>query len=152
MYERHGHVPNKRRSPTHQAWTNMIQRCTNPKRPDFIYYGGRGIQVCAQWRDSFSVFLADMGERPTPGHSIDRFPNQNGNYEPDNCRWATKHEQMQNTRGTRLISFNGATHGLTEWARQLGMTHSSIQGRLRRGWPIERALTQPKRKEDRHGN
>lgn len=152
VYERHGHVQGRKRSATHYAWTNMIQRCTNAKRPDYPTYGGRAISVCRKWRDSFAAFLADMGKRPSPQHSLDRFPDQNGNYEPGNCRWATKHQQMQNTRGTRLITFNGETHGLNEWARRLGMTHSSLQGRFRRGWSLERTLTQSKRKEVRCGN
>lgn len=152
MYERHRHTVNRTRSTTHYAWTNMIQRCTNPSRPDFAFYGGRGIKVCQQWRESFSVFLADMGERPAVGYSLDRFPDQNGDYEPGNCRWATKHQQMQNTRATRLITFAGKTMGMTAWARSLGITHSALQGRLRRGWPLEKVLMQPKRKEVRHGN
>jgi hypothetical protein len=130
----------------------MVARCTNSNRPDYAFYGGRGIQVCREWRESFAAFLQAVGERPSPKHSLDRFPNMNGNYEPGNVRWATKHEQMQNTRATRLISFNGQTHGLNEWARRLGMTHSSIQGRMRRGWPLEKTLTTPKRKEVRRGN
>lgn len=119
----------------------MIQRCTNANRPDFAFYGGRGIQVFPAWRASFAKFLADMGERPSPQHSLDRYPDQNGNYEPDNCRWATKHEQMQNTRATKLISFNGETMGLNAWAQKLGIDHSTLQGRFRRGWALEKALT-----------
>jgi hypothetical protein len=152
MYEAHGHTRNRQRSATHYAWTNMIQRCTNPNRHDYKSYGGRGIQVCQKWRDSFSAFLADVGERPSADHSLDRYPNMNGNYEPGNVRWATKHQQMQNTRGTTLITFRGETHGLNEWARRLGMTHSSIQGRLQRGWSLEKTLTQPKRKEVRRAH
>ena len=143
MYERHGHVRNRKRSSTHHTWTNMIARCTNPRRPDYLYYGGRGITVCARWRESFSAFLNDMGEKPT-GTSLDRIDNARG-YEPDNCRWATKYQQMQNTRGTRLITFNGEKMGLSAWARKLGIHVASIQGRLKRGWPIERALSTPAR-------
>lgn len=130
----------------------MIARCTNPNRHDYLSYGGRGILVCQRWRESFATFLADVGGRPSKAHSLDRFPNMNGNYEPGNVRWATKHEQMQNTRGTRLITFNSETHGLNEWARRLGMTHSSLQGRMRRGWSLEKTLTTPKRKEVRHAH
>jgi hypothetical protein len=140
MYERHRHTLGLTRSATHVAWTNMIQRCTNQSRPDFSFYGGRGISVCPQWRESFTRFLADMGERPSPKHSLDRFPDQNGNYEPGNCRWATKHEQMQNTRHTRRITFNGETMGLNAWAKRIGINKESLRYRLNR-WPIEKALT-----------
>ncbi len=139
MYERHGHVRGRKRSGTHHTWTNMIARCTNPNRPDYAFYGARGIAVCQRWRDSFAAFLADMGEKPA-GLSLDRIDNGKG-YEPGNCRWATKYEQMQNTRGTRLIAFGGEVMGLNAWAAKLGICHSSLQGRLRRGWPLEKALT-----------
>lgn len=88
-------------TPTYRTWESMIQRTTNPNRNRFRYYGGRGITVCEQWRD-FANFFADMGERP-PGTSIDRI-NNDGNYEPGNCRWATPKEQANNTRRSRRIS------------------------------------------------
>jgi hypothetical protein len=83
-YERHGHVIGRRRSPTLNAWTNMIERCTNPRRADYRYYGARGITVCAHWKASFRSFVTDMGVRPD-GMSIDRIDNARG-YEPGNCR------------------------------------------------------------------
>lgn len=98
----HGHAPIVagvlRRSPTYNSWMNMIQRCTNPNRPDWERYGGRGITVCEAWSD-FATFLADMGERPT-GRTLDRVDNEGG-YEPDNCRWATAVEQRRNQRPRR---------------------------------------------------
>lgn len=98
---RHGHGRrDKKRSPTYRSWDKMIQRCTNPNDAHYSYYGGRGITVCERWR-KFENFLADMGERPIGpgrGFTLDRYPNKNGNYEPDNCRWATWTEQMNNTR------------------------------------------------------
>lgn len=118
----------------------MVQRCTNKNRPDFASYGGRGITVCEKWRASFAAFLADMGEKPE-GTSLDRINNNRG-YEPGNCRWATKHQQMQNTRGTRLLTFNGETMGINAWAHRLGINKESLRGRFKRGWPIEKALTQ----------
>jgi hypothetical protein len=83
--------------PEYVTWVNIKQRCDNPAIRSFRWYGARGITVCARWRDSFANFLADMGPRPSPKHSIDRI-NNNGNYEPNNCRWATKQEQTANMR------------------------------------------------------
>ncbi len=138
-YERLGHVRNRRRSPELNAWTNMMARCTNPKRPDFKFYGGRGIGVCARWRSSFGAFLSDMGPRPH-ATSIDRIDNAK-DYSPDNCRWATKHQQMQNTRGTKLLTFNNQTMGIAAWARTVGLKRGTLQMRLKLNWPLERALT-----------
>ena len=94
-YEKHYQVISCKRSATYQTWTNMRQRCSNPKRPDYKYYGGRGIKVCERWNNSFLAFIKDMGERPE-GKTIDRYPNKDGNYEPGNCRWATAKEQALN--------------------------------------------------------
>jgi hypothetical protein len=91
--------------PEYNSWANMVQRCHNPDHPKFHYYGGRGISVCSVWRESFPAFLAHIGPRPSPGHSIDRFPDNNGNYEPGNVRWATQKEQVANSRsGAAAIS------------------------------------------------
>jgi hypothetical protein len=126
----------------------MISRCINANRPDYKHYGGRGITVCSRWRNSFSDFLSDMGEKPE-GKSIDRIDNALG-YEPGNCRWATKHQQMQNTRTNRQISFGGETLTLGEWARRLGIRHESLRTRLE-NWPIERALTEKPKPDRRRG-
>ena len=84
------------RSHEYETWARMILRCENPKTKGYHRYGGRGIRVCGHWRNSFETFLADMGLKPTPKHSLDRWPNNNGNYEPGNCRWATQEEQNAN--------------------------------------------------------
>lgn len=96
-FTKHGHARLHAHSPEFRTWRGMIQRCTNPQRQSFKYYGGRGIKVCERWQ-KFENFLADMGLRPTATHSIDRFPNNDGNYEPGNCRWATRSEQQLNKR------------------------------------------------------
>lgn len=91
----HGHETKKGKSRTYTTWDNMTQRCTNPNRPEYKYYGGRGITICTEWKD-FATFYADMGERPN-GMSLDRI-DTNGNYEPNNCKWSTRAEQMLNRR------------------------------------------------------
>lgn len=95
----HGDKPKVTRvAPEYTAWTNMITRCTNPKHNRWKHYGGRGISVCARWRGSYEAFLADVGRKPSPSHSLDRYPNNDGNYEPTNVRWATDDQQARNKR------------------------------------------------------
>jgi hypothetical protein len=120
----------------------MIQRCTNPSNSKYAYYGGRGISICSRWVESFAAFLADMGECPGSGYSIDRI-DVNGNYEPGNCRWATKKEQSRNTRQIHALSFFGERKSLSEWAERFGLKPTTLKGRLVDGWPIETALQTP---------
>lgn len=94
----HGHARRRRHHQLYAIWASMMQRCLNPKAKSYAAYGGRGIRVCDRWQSSFQSFLDDMGDRPSPAHSIDRIDND-GNYEPSNCRWATGSEQMRNTGG-----------------------------------------------------
>lgn len=95
---RHGEA---NKTPEYQAWLDMKKRCFNEDNKNYKDYGARGITVCDRWRDDFEAFLADVGRRPSDQHSIDRYPNNDGNYEPKNCRWATRSEQMNNTRASR---------------------------------------------------
>lgn len=132
-------------SPEFNAWCHMIDRCYNSKHKQFRDYGERGISVCDRWRNSFEAFLADMGERPSDQHSIDRFPNNNGNYEPENCRWATRTEQARNMRTNRTLTFMNRTMTMTEWALEMGITKSALKGRLNKGMSVAEALTAPVR-------
>ncbi len=122
----------------------MKQRCYSHNKRNFADYGGRGIMVCERWRNSFENFLADMGPRPTPLHSIDRIDNSLG-YDPANCRWATRTEQNRNKRSNRYMTMNGRTMILTDWAIETGIKRETIKERIRRGWTISRALTTPPR-------
>lgn len=139
---KHGHARSGKKpaSVEYQAWNQMWQRCNNPKCASYSYYGGKGVSVCARW-GSFLNFLADVGTRPSSKHSLDRYPNPNGNYEPDNVRWATWGQQNTN-RGTynHWITFKGETRSLSEWAKRAKIPVSTLQRRLKT-WPIEEALT-----------
>lgn len=132
-------------TPTYVVWQAMISRCHKKSDGSYHNYGGRGIRVCTEWRQSFEAFLRDMGAKPGPGYSIDR-EDTDGNYEPGNCRWATAKEQGRNKRNNVRLTLNGVTRCLTEWAEIIGVHHATIQYRLRRGLTVEQALTTPSRK------
>jgi len=118
----------------------MIERCYNAKTKAYKHYGARGITVCERWF-AFENFLADMGPRPRPTDSLDRINNA-GNYEPSNCRWAKRVQQMRNTRVNHLLEFNGERRTIAEWSEKLGMPYTTIHERIRRyGWTTEQALT-----------
>lgn len=123
-------------------WAAMMQRCTNPKDKYYKNYGGRGIKVCDRWR-KFKHFAEDMGEPPFAGATLERRDN-NGDYEPGNCCWATRQDQMNNTRSNRRITHGGASRTIAEWARLLGFGKNTIPDRILRGWTPEQAVTKPK--------
>jgi hypothetical protein len=134
-----------RDSSEYSIWTNIKSRCYNQRASYFSDYGGRGIAMCDRWRDSFEAFYADMGQRPSPKHSIER-RNNDGPYSPHNCYWALKIEQANNTRSNRWLTFQGDTKTLSQWSRALRMNYGTLYGRLRKHhWNIERALTTPLR-------
>lgn len=124
----------------YRIWVHIKQRCYNEKNAAYSDYGGRGITVCDRWKDSFEAFYADMGPRPDPEMSIDR-RDVNGNYTPENCRWATQVEQCSNRRNNHLIEHNGETKTLTQWAREAGLHPTTIRLRLRNGWTMDQAMT-----------
>lgn len=129
-------------SPEYRAWCHMKERCSNPRVHNYHRYGGRGIRVCDRWLNSFENFLADMGPRPSEMHSLER-EDRDGNYEPGNCVWATKRAQALNRRTNRVVEFRGAKRPLTIWCAELGLDPKVVSTRLRRGWTVERALSQP---------
>lgn len=124
-------------TPEYGIWVDIIQRCENTRRPAFKNYGGRGINVCDRWK-KFENFFADMGQRPA-GHEIERKDNNKG-YSPDNCIWVPEAVQHLNTRRTRWLEVDGEKLALAEVARRFNVKACTIHMRLRRGWPIDRAI------------
>lgn len=150
----HGHTGGfkGKRTLTYSSWQNLIARCTNPNASSFDYYRERGITVCERWR-SFENFLADMGERPSRAHTIDRYPNNDGNYEPGNCRWATKREQANNRLTNKRFTYRGKSYTLADLARETGVSKEILRVRLVRpgGWTVEGAINTPKLKRSKTG-
>ncbi len=146
----------KSKTPAYRVWLSMIARCTIPSATGSHDYLGRGISVCERWRHSFENFFADMGNAPSKNHSLDRFPNNDGNYEPSNCRWATRKEQNRNKRSNKLIEIDGVTKCLVEWAEIAN--HPSIHARMtislriKKGWPPKDAVFTPIRKQVPYGS
>lgn len=138
----HGQARHETRPKEYRIWQAMLNRCRNSSVPSYERYGGRGINVCSRWA-KFENFIADMGDCPE-GCSIDRIDND-GDYCPDNCTWSTRTEQARNKYNNRVIEFQGQSKLLCEWAEGLGMDQSSLRERLDK-WPLERALTEPKRR------
>lgn len=126
------------RSPAWNAWNAMRRRCLKPVYENFKHYGGRGITICDRWQE-FSAFLADMGQPPSPAHSLEREDND-GNYEPGNCRWATGKEQCNNRRNNVLLTIGGETKTVAEWADASGIKYATIYMRIKRGRPPEAIL------------
>jgi hypothetical protein len=139
---RHGATIERKFTPEYSTWRSMKMRCHSPTYRQFHKYGGRGIQVCSRWRDSFEAFLEDMGPRPA-GTSIDRIDGSRG-YEPRNCRWATAKIQGINKRSVVLYEHQGVRLHLKDWASRVGIKYQTLRARvLRLGWSLEKALTTP---------
>lgn len=141
----HGHASGKLngkrvRTRAYRLWCNMKGRCNNENMPDYKYYGGRGINVCNEWNDSFESFYGDIGD-PPEGMTLDRIDNDKGYYK-ENCRWATRAEQARNNRQNKEITFNGVTKNIDEWAKYVGISANSLYMRFHRGWNVKRALTE----------
>lgn len=126
--------------PIYKIWQGIKDRCNNNKTPAYLYYGARGIKVCDRWM-KFENFYADMGDRPE-GMSLDRIDND-GDYCPENCRWATLEEQARNTRRVRKYTFEGQSKCIAEWASIANIHYQTLTTRLNNGWSIEKALRTP---------
>jgi hypothetical protein len=128
------------RTATYNSWSMMKDRCLNKNNQNWDRYGGRGVKIADRWMN-YRNFLADMGERPK-GMTIERV-NNDGHYEPGNCRWATRLDQGRNRSTCRRITYNGRTLSLTEWAEAIGVNPRTLKSRLRIGWSVERAFAAP---------
>lgn len=143
VHTKHGAAGSgENRTSEYKTWAGIKNRCSNSNDKSFKNYGGRGIKVCDRWLESFENFLADMGPKPSPAHSIDRI-DVDGNYEPSNCRWATRAEQSRNKRNLRMITYQDKTQCLADWAEEFGIAYSALLWRLDTGWSVEQALTTP---------
>lgn len=131
---KHGHFLDGIQSITYHSWCNMVYRCTNKNSFAYKNYGGRGITIFQSWRESFTAFLHDVGERPSVAHTLDRI-DVNGNYEPGNVRWALIDVQMNNRRNNIYITIDGITRTVAQWSKLSGLPYYTIWGRVKRGWP-----------------
>lgn len=131
----HGEARKNQTSPEYKVWLGINKRCFNNKEAGYKNYGGRGITVCGRWRgkDGYSNFLSDVGRRPSARHSLDRFPDNDGNYEPGNVRWATRGEQNRNTRQNVWLTIKGVTKCLGDWAAQAKVARETIRRRIAAG-------------------
>lgn len=139
---RHGMTGTK----IHDRWRGMIQRCTNKNASNYHLYGGRGITVCNRWLTSFTNFYNDMGDIPI-NSTLERL-DSNKNYEPSNCKWATKKEQARNRRTSKIITYNGKSKTLAEFCEKLNLNYKNTHLRLKRGWSVKRAFTEKENKSD----
>lgn len=133
-------------TPEYLAWRAMKSRCRSKNVSHRArFYLKNGIKVCKRWM-KFENFFADMGKRPSPSHSLDRVNNL-GNYEPPNCRWADRETQQSNKSNNRILSLNGKTLTMSQWAREIGIDRRTLSERLKSGWSVEKALTTKLRKQ-----
>lgn len=130
------------KKPEFGSYKAMLNRCYNLRNASYSNYGGKGIEVCKEWRNSFETFYRDMGPRPTPEHSIERKRGAEGYY-PDNCHWATPKEQGNNRITNVHYTLNNETKTLAQWCDHYGVAYSLASNRIKRGWSVEDALTKP---------
>ena len=134
-------------TPEYSAWESMIGRCYNSKQRMYKWYGAKGRTVCERWKQSFENFIADMGKKPSPKHSLDRFPDKNGNYEPQNCRWATRFEQDRNTTRNFWVEFNGDKLVITDLSKKIGISTDNIKRHIKKGKTVQEIINHFKNKK-----
>jgi len=141
---KHGHAFPGKMTKIYKIWRSMKRRCYDKNNDNYSYYGGKGVVVCERWQ-KFKNFFLDMGNPPTEKHTIDRINNDRG-YEPENCKWSTKQEQMQNRSHYLRIAVNGELLTTGQWERKLGLPRAAISERITNGMPPYDAVTKPFRK------
>lgn len=122
----------RKRNPLYYRWASMLQRCENPKNPAYHNYGARGIKVCDRWREDFANYMQDVGAPPTSNHTLDRIDND-GDYSPENCRWAESKEQLRNQRRSIFITVEGVTKHAKEWSEEPNISYQTLTKMFRRG-------------------
>jgi hypothetical protein len=153
----HGYARVGKRHPMYNIWVDIRRRCYTKSSSQYRHWGGKGVRMCDRWLNGedgltgFECFLADMGERPSLLHSVDRYPDKTGNYEKSNCRWATDQEQNNNRANNRIVEYDGRSMTLQQAIRLCGLKEHTVRDRLRMGWTAERALTQPVLKRNWRG-
>lgn len=138
----HGYARIHDTAPEYKIWVAIKDRTTKEHNKSYASYGGRGIDICERWRNSFQAFIDDVGRRPEKSLTLDRIDN-NGNYEPGNCRWATRKTQSSNRRVTLKLTWNNETLSIADWAAKTGMSYRCLYSRIHKGWSTERAMTTP---------
>ena len=136
--------------PEYRCWQTMRLRCKEPTNAAYKDYGARGITVCDRWLESPANFLADMGEKPSPAHELDRRDNDKG-YSPENCRWVTRSVNDRNRRSNRMIDYLGETQALAHWCERFGIARDTAKKRLDAGWTVEETFTIPTRAKAPNG-
>ena len=138
-----GTKDNPSKHPLYRTWISMKNRCNNPNYREYHLYGGAGVKVCKRWAD-FAVFVKDMGDRPSPAHTVDRYPDNSGNYQPNNTRWATAKQQSRNRRDTITLTLSGVTLPLSQWAEGLNVKYATLWYRKNKlNWSDARTLNTP---------
>lgn len=137
-----------KQSAEYTAWLGLKDRCLNPSNASYDNYGGRGICVAPRWLNGedgvsgYKCFLRDMGRKPSPDHQIDRYPNNDGNYEPNNCRWALPGQQQRNRRDTIWVTVDGQRLSLADACEKIGVSYRRTRDRMWRGWTFDRAISE----------
>ena len=140
---KHGDRPKGKKIRLYNIWSHMCERCNNPNFVYFENYGGRGIAVCDEWLGNYEAFRSwALSNGYNDRLTLDRIDND-GDYTPENCRWVTTKEQANNRRSNRMLSYNGETHNIETWCKIAGLSRHIVDGRLRRGWTVEKTLNTP---------